>query len=496
MRLTKGPGIVVAIAAASLGIASIAPVIATGPPYNATEFAKVLSPIGVAATPSQVLVTSGYFGGAFGAGGETIDSLSSTGGTYTQVGTVPAAPAGSPFGAIFGDNVEAYPAVSPGLGGFPAGNLYVTDGPYIWEYAPNSSGFSTPTLFATIPQIAYQQPIGNPELAVGITFDTVGTYGYDMILTSVDGSIYTVNSSGVSNELTSLVLSTDAPLGTYIEGPAVAPLSFVPYGGDLIVASESNSEVYAYNPASFSGEPAAIPRTEFVPIASVPSAENVQVVPESVCSFGTSEDAWFSATYGQGQVSALPTAALTPYEGDLIVNSEYPGQTAITGAPNATVLAPTTSFTGVTTTTLVNNLAQQEGQAVVQCPPPSGGFVTGGGNLDDVNGQNLTFGFVANMVNGLPSGHTTVVEHSTTGFNFKSSGYSSISVNGCIATYTGTGTYDGTGGYDFTVNAVDSRISGCPYPTDEFSIQITSSGSTVFYQPLTPLEQGSGIQIH
>lgn len=501
MKLSKGPAILVAVAATSLGIASIAPVLASSPPYSATPFAPVSSPIGVAATTTQVLVTSGYFPNAFGQGGETIDSLASSG-TYTSVGTVPAATAAADcaafYSALGSDNVEAYLAVSPGLGGFAAGNLYVTDGPCIWQYTPNSSGgFNSPTLFTTVPQIASQQPSDNPELAVGITFDTVGTYGYDMILTSVDGSIYTVNSSGGVTQLTQPGSLTNAPLGTYIEGPAVAPLSFMPYGGDLIVASETSpGTVYAYNPSSLSG---AMAGTEFVPIASVPSAENVQVVPASVCSFGSSGDAWFSATYGQGQVSALPAADLSPYAGDLIINSEYPADTtAGSYVPNATVLAPNSDATGVTTTSLVDNLAQQEGQAVVQCPPPSGGFVTGGGNLDDVNGNNLTFGFVAHMVNGSPSGHTTVVEHSTSGINFQSTGYSSISVSGCIATYSGTGTVNGSGTYNFTVTAVDSRMSGCPYATDEFGIQITdaTTGTTAFYQPLSPLEQGSGIQIH
>ena len=70
---------------------------------------------------------------------------------------------------------EEYIAISPGLGGFPASYVYVVQGTNIVQVTPDGL---TVTVFTTIPLL--------PCNHNGITFDHVGTFGFDMIITAGD----------------------------------------------------------------------------------------------------------------------------------------------------------------------------------------------------------------------------------------------------------------------------------------------------------------------
>src|SRR5204863_3514436 len=59
---------------------------------------------------------------------------------------------------------ESYLAVSLGLGGFPAGEVYVLLNNQVYQIPPAGG---SPTLFATLPMPTH-----------GITFDQVGNFGY------------------------------------------------------------------------------------------------------------------------------------------------------------------------------------------------------------------------------------------------------------------------------------------------------------------------------
>jgi len=115
-------------------------------------------PIGVAATPTQLLTSLN--------GCTTVDMISVNGGVSTFA-TLP-----SP-GALASGICESYLAISPGLGGFPTGYVYVTQGNRIYQTPPTGG---TVTLFTTLPAV----PSDNSHS--GITFDSVGTFGNAMIV--------------------------------------------------------------------------------------------------------------------------------------------------------------------------------------------------------------------------------------------------------------------------------------------------------------------------
>src|SRR5205823_5910898 len=125
-------------------------------------------------------------------------------------------------------------AVSPGLGGFPAGNVYVTVNNGVYVFPPTGG---TATLFATLPDILN----GNN----GITFDAVGTFQNKMIVVDHKGHVVTVDSTGASTMI--------ANVHEQLEGPVVAPTSFAPYGGFLLATDEftNGGTVWAINPSDF-----------------------------------------------------------------------------------------------------------------------------------------------------------------------------------------------------------------------------------------------------
>jgi len=112
-------------------------------------FATIPSPIGVVATPNQLLVTTPYCGSS-----HQVYSVDSSG-NATLFATLPPVASGTCS--------EDYIDVSPGLGGFPPGYFYVTQGPQIYQISPDGSQV---TLFTTIPTMAAN---GHD----GITFDSV-----------------------------------------------------------------------------------------------------------------------------------------------------------------------------------------------------------------------------------------------------------------------------------------------------------------------------------
>ena len=88
---------------------------------------------------------------------------------------------------------EEYIAISPGVGGFAAGDIYVTQFENVYKISPDGS---TVTLFATIPAF-----VNHDYFHSGITFDTSGNYGNKMIVTGQNfmdghGQVYTINSAG------------------------------------------------------------------------------------------------------------------------------------------------------------------------------------------------------------------------------------------------------------------------------------------------------------
>jgi hypothetical protein len=283
-----------------------------------TPFASVAGPIGVAATPAQLIVSE-YCTGKL----DKINDL----GTVSFFTAIPGYPDGT--------CIEMYLAISPGLGTWAPTDIYATQGGQVWKISPDGSSVSP---FATIPACGATHS--------GITFDHVGTFGFDMIVTCNNGNVYRVNSSGTP----SFVAST----GTFLEGPAIPSATFGPLGGQIWAADENSGTVWAIS--SGGSVTAAV---------TYPSAESVHVVPQNPCSFGNSNGALFSAMFADNQIWAWPPSDFAGLGGNVLVTSEFGGgigRVAFNGSSYVT-----STFSGETN--------QHEGSALVDCevpPPPTG----------------------------------------------------------------------------------------------------------------------------
>lgn len=180
-----------------------------------------------------------------------------------------------PFAADFHmhRDVESLIAIVPltgvpvTMGHFIPGDVFVGRGPGGQITRLSAGGIVYPNA-ATKSNVFVD--VGSP-LWGGLTFDTVGDFGGELIVLTFSGSVFRVNSNG-----TSVKIATLPPVGIEYEGIAVAPKRFGPYGGWIIVgvegAADNNPEagkVYAINQAG-----------EYHLLAQIPhSTEEIQFVP-------------------------------------------------------------------------------------------------------------------------------------------------------------------------------------------------------------------------
>ena len=368
-----GAGATVAL----LGAPASAATVITGNTTVAT-IAHIGGPLGIAASGGDIYVTHPYgevvteYVTVLSARGTTSEAIPKfTVGEFCAAHTT--------FTCQFSSfTIEPYVAVAPGTATskFPGGEVYITQGPNVYEM-PAGGGAVSP--FTTVPGMftgVYRPCCNVPEYASGITFDTVGTYTHDMILTSPNGTVWKVTATGTATELATL--GTHTPGGnnpaTVIEGPAVAPRSFTPYGGDLLVAAENQDKVFALTAATGSAA--------FKPIATVTQAEGIEVIPASPCAVtvtvsGTRTPySWFSSTFGTTTVSALPASAFAGLGTHVLVQSEHSGSTTTAQTPAVTLLTPEAGTTPFSAALFVQHMTQQEGATFEQCPGGTTGAKT------------------------------------------------------------------------------------------------------------------------
>jgi hypothetical protein len=133
---------------------------------------------------------------------------------------------------------EKYIAIAPrqsAAAGFTPRDVFITFGQFILSATPPGPF----TLFTTIPCSETDH--------TGITFDKVGTFGNDMIVTCKSGDVFKIDNLPVPpNPPHITFLAHAASPGGEIEGPAVAPSpGFGPFSGQILVADEGNSEINA-----------------------------------------------------------------------------------------------------------------------------------------------------------------------------------------------------------------------------------------------------------
>src|SRR5438132_7955657 len=167
------------------------------PTANPQPFAVVPAPIGVAGSRTDVFATE-YCS-------QNIDKIDCFG-NVSILGTLP------PTGGCGEKYMTIAPAQSA-MAGFTPRDIFITSfitGPSgspaiaIYKLRPPNP---TPTLFVQITQ-------GNTTDHTGITFDHVGTFGYNMIVTTENGLVFVIDGNGNGSA---------APIkrtGTELEGPA------------------------------------------------------------------------------------------------------------------------------------------------------------------------------------------------------------------------------------------------------------------------------------
>ena len=291
-------------------------------------------PIGVAVSSNQLLVSEWC--------NPQIDSISDTG-VVTPYAAIP------PYAPNPGICIERYMAFSPGANGWPsADNLFVTSDNIIYQVGPGGAPVTT---FATIPPAGCDDP--SRAIHSGMTFDTVGTFGHDMIVTCVNGSVYRISSGGS--------VSTVANTGLYLEGPAVVPSGFGSLGGQIWAGNEDNDSVVAISTVGV-----------VTPVVAFKAPEDLEVVPSNPCNFGNSGGSMFGAMYDSNtsthDVWKWAASDLAPQAGKVLVTSEGNGGTAVI-TPNGG---------GYTTSAFSSETIPHEGADILQCappPPPPGGII-------------------------------------------------------------------------------------------------------------------------
>src|SRR5438477_10036396 len=140
------------------------------PAANPTPFGSPIPmPIGVAASKTDVIATE-YCS-------LRIDKINCFG-NVSKLGTLPQ---GTGCG-------EKYITIAPGqaaMAGFTPRDIFIASGPNIYRLRPPNQ---TATLFATLSS--------NTTDHTGITFDHVGTFGYNLIVTTENGVVWKIDATG------------------------------------------------------------------------------------------------------------------------------------------------------------------------------------------------------------------------------------------------------------------------------------------------------------
>src|SRR6266853_3617002 len=244
-------------------------------------------PIGVAGSPDTLLATQFCDPELL-----SIDCL----GIPTPLTTIPGFPSGQ--------CLERYMSVAPAVSvnaGFNPRDVYITQGNQIFKFTPPAGPLVS---FTTLPSC------GNDH--TGITFDQVGTFGNKMITSCENGTIWSVNGAGTSSLVATL------PINIENEGPAVAPLTFGPFGGQVLMTND-NDAVNAVRNDGF------VTLNAFV-IGAGSGPESVQVIPDTLCTFcanGTFFQAVEAGGFGSfpGLYEYFP-ADFAGFGGDILVPCE------------------------------------------------------------------------------------------------------------------------------------------------------------------------------
>ncbi|MDA4128907.1 MAG: hypothetical protein OK422_05595 [Thaumarchaeota archaeon] len=210
-----------------------------------------------------------------------------------------------PFAPAFTGQGEVYIALSAGEAGFPSGYLYMSSGGSVYQADPQGK---TVKSFSNVSKSTLEF----------IAFDETGAWGHDLLALSASGEVWTIDSRGLPNLVTSL--------GDNLvpEGITVAPSTFGSYGGNLIVSLEARHSVIA-----ISHDNPLANRT----LATIPgeAPERVLVIPAGEALYVAKYDDGSVVGFGAGNFSSVVGSILMITEGE---SGQTGSLTVLTAAGN------------------------------------------------------------------------------------------------------------------------------------------------------------------
>lgn len=217
--------------------------------------------------------------------------------SYGRANTLASLP--DPFGCIQKDHL----AISPDVGGFPTGYIFVAQGAWggvnIWKISfDGSSVRQFPTNLPPLGQSTY------------ITFDTTGSFDHDMIVAS-GSSVWKIDSNGKASQLAEIpVRGHDNSMG----GPVVAPEGFGPYGGDILVPDPNTGNIFAISSQGAVNK-----------IGSWPGASQILFVPDNSCTFGKNNVVFLSSYFTDtgGSIAMYPKEDFSGVAGSALITNQY-----------------------------------------------------------------------------------------------------------------------------------------------------------------------------
>jgi hypothetical protein len=220
----------------------------------------------------------------------------------------------STFGAVPGAGGELVLAASPNGSAYGSNDIFSGSqaNGQIYQFGHNGG---SATLFATIPN--------GTGVVRGISFDTTGRYGHNMIVTTNAGFVFEVGSGGQVTQL--------ASLGTDTEGIGFTTQQFGTYvTGTLFTTSENSDLVNAISPTG-----------TVTPVFSIGEAESISFVPADIASESNPVEGFYGVNYPDDVLFA-PSEQFDQYAGDVIVTSEAGGQfniwaISLDGSDHATI---------------------------------------------------------------------------------------------------------------------------------------------------------------
>jgi PEP-CTERM motif-containing protein len=222
------------------------------------------------------------------------------------------------FGApIPGATNELYVSSALGLGGFTSGEIFASNGDQggLYHFSNTGSNLGVFTVTGSGSSL-------NSEYVKGIAFDPFGNYGHNMLVSTNQGNLYEVTSSGVATLLAHVSATAGHASPVVLEGIDFAPLSFGPVGGQAVVASESENTLFAVDPGGVVTNMSTLGVT-------ISAAEEIGFVPLNLGSGGPLEG-FYAAAFPSSGIQKADASQFAGMLGDAIVTSELGGADPLT----------------------------------------------------------------------------------------------------------------------------------------------------------------------